>query len=162
MPTIHVRSVSRESDWQAVKALRIAVFVDEQGLPADVEFDVYDATATHAAAFDTDGVVVGNGRLYRDGRGEARIGRMAVRGDLRRSGIGTAVLEWLEASAVRQGAREVVIHAQAYLERFYARRGYIVNGAPFEEDGLQHVRMTKVLMAGVQSSGPAPSLAREE
>ena len=159
MHLIRVRSVSSESDWQAVKKLRLAVFVDEQGLPPDIEFDVYDVSATHAIVLDSDGVAVGTGRLYRDVKGEARIGRMAVCRDLRRSGIGGAVLEWLEASAAEQGAHEVVVHAQAYLERFYARRGYSLDGSPFEEDGIQHVRMTKTLPVDAKASDPAAALA---
>ncbi len=162
MLPVNVTSVRTHADWQVVKALRLAVFVEEQGLPAEVEFDAYDASATHAAAIDSRGDVVGTGRLYRDAAGEARIGRMAVRRGLRRCGIGAAVLEWLEAKAVEQGKREVVVHAQAYLERFYARRGYIVDGSPFEEDGLQHLRMTKPLANSSQTSEPAASLARKE
>ena len=162
MTPIHVRAVLRKSDWQAVRSLRLAVFVEEQGLPAEVEFDAYDASAVHAAAFDSCGRVVGTGRLYRDAAGEARIGRMAVLRDLRRCGIGGDVLEWLEASATEQGLREVVVHAQAYLERFYARRGYKVDGPPFEEDGLQHVRMTKVLTTVISTTQTDAAVLRKE
>ncbi len=159
MTPIRVRGVSSESDWQAVKALRIAVFVDEQGLPAEVEFDEFDASATHAAAFDSRGAVVGTGRLYRDADGEARIGRMAVRRDLRRGGVGGAVLEWLEACAADQGVLKLAVHAQAYLERFYARRGYAVEGLPFEEDGLPHLRMIKALGSTANVKEPAAATA---
>lgn len=160
MTLICARSVTSESDWQAVKALRIAVFVDEQGLPAEAEFDEYDASAIHAAVFDSCGVVVGTGRLYFDCTGRARIGRMAVRRDLRRCGIGAAVLEWLESCAIVQGVLEVTVHAQTYLERFYAHRGYLVDGPPFEEDGLQHLRMTKALAAVANTTEPAGALTR--
>ena len=162
MIPIHVRSARSESDWQAVQALRVAVFVSEQGLPAAAEFDAHDASATHAAALDSGGIVVGTGRLYRDANDEARVGRMAVRRDMRRCGIGAAVLEWLEDRALEQGTTEVVVHAQAYLESFYARHGYIVDGPPFEEDGLQHLRMTKTLAISSQAPEPASALARKE
>ena len=87
---------------------------------------------------------------------------MAVLRDLRRCGIGGDVLEWLEASATEQGLREVVVHAQAYLERFYARRGYKVDGPPFEEDGLQHVRMTKVLTTVISTTQTDAAVLRKE
>ena len=156
MTHVQVRHALTGSDWRAVKALRVAVFVEEQGLPADEEFDAYDESADHAAAVDRAGEVVGTGRLYRDAEGAARIGRMAVRRGLRRRGIGGALLRWLEARAVERGAAEVVVHAQAYLERFYARRGYRAGGPPFIEDGLRHVRMTKPLAAG-RTAAPAAS-----
>ena len=162
MTPIHVRAVSGESDWQAVKALRCAVFVEEQGLPAEEEFDSHDESATHAAAFDPAGRVVGAGRLYRDAAGEARIGRMAVRRDMRRSGIGGELLRWLEAKAVGQGAGVVVVHAQAYLERFYARRGYVVDSPPFIEDGLEHICMTKALPAATSTPQTASAVMRKE
>ena len=70
------------------------------------------------------------------------------------------MLEWLESCAVGQGVLEVVVHAQAYLERFYARRGYTVDGPPFEEDGIQHLRMTKTLAAVANVTGPAAAPTR--
>ena len=129
-PSLHVRSASSESDWQAVKALRIAVFVDEQGLPAEVEFDDHDASAIarHRNRFAR------RGRRYRPPvlrlpRVAARIGRMAVRHDLRRCGIGAAVLDWLEACAVEQGVLEVVRSCPGVPRAVLrSQSGYVVDG----------------------------------
>ena len=79
------------ADWPDVAALRTRVFVEEQGVPAEVEQDAHDATAVHALARDEDGRVVATGRLLvRDGR--AVIGRMAVDAPARGAGHGAAVL----------------------------------------------------------------------
>jgi predicted GNAT family N-acyltransferase len=70
---------------------------------------------------------------------------MAVAADRRRTGVGEAVLAALEAEARTAGLREVELHAQCYVERFYARAGYAPEGARFEEAGIDHVVMRKRL-----------------
>ncbi len=147
-------------DWatlgEEAGTLRRAVFIDEQRIPADLEWDEADATAVHAIARNRLGQVVATGRLIADsdspGRpaepvqpGTARIGRMAVLRVLRGLGHGESVLRALEVAAIERGDREICLHAQRSAERFYARLGYLPHGEPFEEAGIWHIEMRRSL-----------------
>ena len=90
-----VKSVDSPEEMEAVGNLRVRVFVHEQGVPPEEEVDEYDDSAVHAVAL-LDGVVSGTGRVYRTPSGETHIGRMAVESNLRRRGIGGAILAYLE------------------------------------------------------------------
>ena len=132
------------ADWPQVAALRTRVFVEEQGVPAEVERDAHDATAVHALAEDEDGRVVATGRLLvRCGR--AVIGRMAVDAAARGCGYGAAVLAELHRQAVRHGVTEVELHAQVTARGFYERAGYTAVGDVYEEAGIAHVTMRRPL-----------------
>ena len=133
------------ADWPQVAALRTRVFVEEQGVPAEIEQDVHDATAVHALAEDDDGRVVATGRLLvRDGR--AVIGRMAVDAAVRGRGYGAAVLAELQRQAVALGLTEVELHAQLPARAFYERAGYTAVGGVYEEAGIAHVTMRRPLV----------------
>ena len=125
--------------------LRRAVFIDEQRIPAELEWDEQDSTAVHAVARNRLGQVIGTGRLVPEAPGLARIGRMAVHRALRGGGHGEAVLRALEAAAAVRGDTEVMLHAQRSAERFYARLGYTPHGEPFEEAGIAHLEMRRAL-----------------
>ena len=139
-----VRLAESAEDVAAAKALRVRVFVEEQGIPAEEEIDDLDATATHAVAL-ADGAVVGTGRMYGAETGTAHVGRMAVEAGHRRRGVGGQVLAFLEDQARLDGASEVTLDAQTYVTAFYARHGYAAVGEPFFEVDIEHVRMTKRL-----------------
>ena len=133
------------ADWPQVAALRTRVFVEEQGVPAEIEQDAHDATAVHALAEDEDGRVVATGRLLvRDGR--AVIGRMAVDAAARGRGHGAAVLAELHRQAAVLGLPEVELHAQFTARGFYERAGYAAVGDVYEEAGIAHVTMRRVLV----------------
>ena len=133
------------ADWPAVAALRTRVFVEEQGVPAEVERDAHDATAVHALAEDEDGRVVATGRLpVRDGR--AVVGRMAVDASARGRGHGAAVLAELHRQAAVLGLPEVELHAQLTARGFYERAGYTAVGDVYEEAGIAHVTMRRPLV----------------
>ena len=125
--------------------VRIEVFVDEQGIPLELETDLEDASALHAVAYNGIGQVVATGRLMPSKAGQAKIGRMAVKRVLRGAGQGAGVLLALQAEARRRGDREVVLHAQCSAQGFYESMGYQVRGEVFQEDGLAHVEMLLVL-----------------
>ena len=121
--------------------IRQAVFVDEQGIPADLEYDAADASAVHAVAVNRLGRAVATGRLLEHAPGVSKIGRMAVIRALRGGGAGAAVLQALLDAARTRGDREVILHAQASAVGFYARRGFRTVGGPFEEAGIAHQAM---------------------
>ena len=120
------------------------VFIEEQGVAAEIERDGLDDEATHALALH-DGRVVATGRFVVQDGTVARVGRMAVLAPHRRQGLGSALLEALEAEARRQHLRSVELHSQAYVRRFYEERGYRAEGQPFVEAGIDHVTMVKHL-----------------
>jgi len=144
-------------------AVRWAVFVEEQGLPADEEVDEWDGICDHLVA-TLDGAVVGTARLVpqdahtvRIGRvavvGTARlvpqdahtvrIGRVAVRREARHQGVATRLMLRCEARAADQGREVVRLSAQWGVVSFYEQLGYVVTGDPYVEAGLVHVAMTK-------------------
>jgi len=123
--------------------VRTRVFVEEQGVPLEVEADGRDPGCAHVLARDPTGRPVGTGRLLPDGR----IGRMAVLPEWRGKGIGRRILGLLEAEARRRGLRRVTLHAQTRAQGFYEAAGYRVEGGVFEEAGIPHVTMWKDLTA---------------
>ena len=132
-------------DMDAVHALRRLVFIEEQGVDPEEEWDGLDDEAVHAVAI-RDGVVVGTGRLLLDGdAAHVRIGRMAVQQELRRQGIGGLVLAALEKEAALRGASSALLHAQTYVKEFYALVGYKEFGDVFDEAGIEHIAMSKDL-----------------
>jgi predicted GNAT family N-acyltransferase len=136
--------VATAEDWPEVTALRTRVFVDEQGVPPEVERDDRDATAVHVVSRDDSGRVVATGRLLVDGE-RATIGRMAADASVRGRGHGGAVLAELHRQAVLRGVREVELHAQVPARRFYERAGYTAVGDEYVEAGLAHVTMIRRL-----------------
>ena len=144
MPEVTVLRARSAEDLQALHALRWQVFVEEQGVPPELESDELDETACHALAY-VDGSAAGTGRMVMLKGGEARVGRMAVRVDVRRQGVGGRVLRFLEDEAAKEGAVEVTLHAQRYVSAFYLAYGYTEEGEPFEEAGIEHIMMRKRL-----------------
>jgi predicted GNAT family N-acyltransferase len=146
--------VAGPADWAEVVALRTRVFVDEQGVPPEIEQDDADATAVHAVVRDDDGRVVATGRLLeRDG--VAVIGRMAADAAVRGQGYGAAVLAELHRQASRRGFRHVELHAQVSARGFYERAGYTPVGEEYEEAGIVHVTMRRALDPPAATGPPA-------
>lgn len=136
------RIVTAELDahFDAIRAVRIAVFVEEQAIPSELEFDRLDAHCIHVLALDGE-TPVATGRL---GPGQnGRIGRVAVLKSHRRRGVGTAIMKALEDHAARQGIKKTWFHAQVAAVPFYESLGYQVAGEVFEEAGIPHVSMEK-------------------
>jgi YbgC/YbaW family acyl-CoA thioester hydrolase len=125
--------------------LRTEVFVDEQKVPADMEWDHDDETAVHCVAVNRMGMVLATGRLLQHAPGVARIGRMAVKKQMRGSVLGRRVLHALMDAARERGDRQVLLHAQCSAEGFYKRSGFEPHGAIFEEAGIAHIEMVRSL-----------------
>ncbi|VWX63365.1 4-hydroxybenzoyl-CoA thioesterase [Burkholderiales bacterium 8X] len=143
---VEVRVGSWSDLGEGASQLRAAVFIEEQRIPKELEWDEGDAVALHAVARNRLGQVIATGRLVEDEHpGRARIGRMAVHRILRGEGHGAAVLTALEAAARSRGKRDIALHAQRSAEGFYAGLGYEVSGEPFEEAGIPHIEMCKAL-----------------
>ena len=133
-------------DFQKLAApLRTEVFVEEQKVPADMEWDHDDETALHCVAINRMGMVLATGRLLQHAPGVARIGRMAVKKQMRGSDLGQRVLNALMDAAKARGDTRVVLHAQCSAEGFYKRSGFEPHGAIFEEAGIAHIEMVRAL-----------------
>jgi predicted GNAT family N-acyltransferase len=138
--------------WAALGAdatrIRTEVFVREQRIPAELEWDEADRTAVHAVAYNRLGQAIATGRLLPATGGVAAIGRMAVHQVLRGCRVGEQVLRALAAEAHRRGDRAIELHAQRTARDFYARLGFQAQGEPYEEAGIPHVTMASALPLG--------------
>jgi predicted GNAT family N-acyltransferase len=127
-------------DWPRARIeasrIRLAVFVEEQRVPPELEMDENDAVSAHALAY-VDGAAVGTGRLLPDGH----IGRMAVLKAHRARGVGGAILQCLIEEARRRSMHEVVLSAQTHALDFYRKHGFAARGAVYMEAGIPHQEM---------------------
>jgi predicted GNAT family N-acyltransferase len=120
--------------------IRFAVFVEEQGVPLDIELDYQDVLSVHALVFDRERPVA-TGRLLPDGH----IGRMAVLKDWRRRGIGALMLNSLMQRAKERGYTEVALSAQVKAVPFYRAHGFTPEGDEYLEAGIKHQAMKRRL-----------------
>lgn len=129
------------SDWAHLQndaqSIRYDVFVIEQKVPAELEWDEMDVQCIHAVAYDANGVALGTGRLLPDGH----IGRMAVRKQARGLGVGAKLLLALMNEAKKRGDKYVRLNAQISAEPFYQRYGFTRGGEAFVEAGIVHIHM---------------------
>ena len=139
----------RLGSWPELQALaaplRTEVFVHEQQIPAEMEWDEDDHSAVHCVAVNRMGMALATGRLLQHAPGVARIGRMAVKKSMRGSDLGAQVLQALMAAARGRGDRSVLLHAQCSAEGFYKRAGFAPQGPVFEEAGIAHIEMVCAL-----------------
>lgn len=131
-------------DWTTARAeasrIRLTVFVEEQRVPPEIEMDDQDPVCVHALAY-AQGRAVGTGRLLPNGH----IGRMAVLKESRSVGVGGAILERLVQEACNRGMQRVVLSAQTHALGFYRRHGFTEEGAVYEEAGIPHQEMRRML-----------------
>jgi predicted GNAT family N-acyltransferase len=132
-----VRPVNWNARREELRALRRTVFIEEQHVPEELEWDDIDERAYHVLAIDDDGTAVGTGRLSLD----CQIGRMAVAREWRGRGVGAAILKTLLDFAAKEGCRVVRLHAQTHALGFYQRYGFEPVGGEFEEAGIPHRAM---------------------
>ena len=121
--------------------VREQVFIQEQKVPEELEWDEYDASAIHVVAMDTNNQVIGTARLLADGH----IGRMAVLPAWRKTGIGSAMLGKLLSIAKELGLSKVFLHAQTSAVRFYENHDFNALGEEFMDAGIPHRYMEKEL-----------------
>ena len=135
--------------WAAVSdqahPLRKQVFIEEQKIPAELEWDAADSTAVHAVALNRFDLPLATGRLVDLGDGVGKIGRMAVMREVRGGRVGRSVLDALVQAARDKGLKHVILHAQQTAVGFYLRAGFAAQGAVFEEAGIAHQEMVLAL-----------------
>ena len=138
---IDIRVVEWGTASTNLMAVRIAVFVDEQGVPPELEHDAHDPAALHLLATTSDGKPVATARMLADGH----IGRMAVLPAWRGRGLGTRLLSRLIAIARERELDGVFLHAQCRAEPFYRRLGFVAEGDVFDDAGIDHRSMHRSL-----------------
>ncbi|GAA1196990.1 putative GNAT family N-acyltransferase [Kitasatospora gansuensis] len=147
-----LRVAAGEVDLALVRLIRHEVFVVEQGVPAELEYDEYDATSVHVLAL-ADGMALGTGRLIHGAEalgktgveGRVLLGRLAVRKAARGTGLGAELVRALEQAGRERGGTELELHAQVQALGFYERLGYAAEGPVYDDAGIPHRTMTRKL-----------------
>lgn len=138
---------SKTGSWQELhkycEAIRLAVFVNEQGVPRSLEMDGHDETYHHIVIFNEAHQSIATTRLANSGK----FGRMAVLKNYREQGVGNELLRLIGQQARRLKLEQLTCHAQLSAEGFYAKNGFIRIGNPMDEAGIAHIKMFKALSA---------------
>ncbi|MDQ3057598.1 MAG: GNAT family N-acetyltransferase [Pseudomonadota bacterium] len=140
-PEFRIEAIDYQAGLADLRAVRETVFVQEQNVPVEEEWDALDPQCVHVIARAADGTPIGTGRLTP----ERKIGRMAVLREWRNKGVGDALLLALISQAQERGWREVALNSQVDAQRFYARHGFIPAGERFMEAGIDHQPMRRKL-----------------
>ena len=138
---IRIESVNWVAEESAIRAIPENVFIREQAVPEDLEWDGLDPVCTHLLAWNDFGQTIGTARMQPHGI----IGRMAVLEAWRGRGVGSALLRRLLQLAAQQGLSRVTLSAQTHALGFYDRAGFVAIGEPFMDAGILHRKMAKDL-----------------
>lgn len=134
--------------WQQASkeayAIRKQVFIEEQGVPPELELDDFDPLCWHALAFQGS-ECIGTGRLVDMGMNQGQIGRMAVLADFRQEGVGKAILLKLLELAQSKDILSISLHSQVSAIPFYEKLGFVSQGPIYEEAGIAHRNMILLL-----------------
>lgn len=143
-----VKRITADQELQTAFAIRKQVFVEEQGVPLEDEFDQYDnldGLCEHVLV-DYNEQPVGTGRIrFVDGMG--KLERICILEPYRKFGLGKVIIKALEEIAEEEGAAQVKLHGQTQAEGFYKKLGYQTASEVFMEDGIPHLLMLKRLAA---------------
>ncbi len=141
-----VQAVDYPHAMAELHAIREAVFVREQHVPAELERDAVDPSCLHVVARTLSGDAIGTGRMVPPSPGHpAKIGRMAVLRDWRNHGVGAALLLTLLRHARQRGWYEIALNAQVGALDFYLQHGFVPRGPRFHEAGIEHQAMHRIL-----------------
>jgi predicted GNAT family N-acyltransferase len=127
--------------WQQTAKLRLQVFVEEQGVPEDLELDEWDQTAQHFIALKNDRVIATVRILLKDN--EAKLGRLAVLKSFRKQRIATQLMFMSTQFCQQQKITTIRLGAQISVQDFYAKLGYRAEGNIFNDAGIPHITMLK-------------------
>lgn len=138
MNSISVRVADWQKDNADLRRIREKVFIAEQAVPPELEWDNEDAQAVHFLAYEGD-YAIGTARLLPDGQ----IGRVSVLKDWRGLNVGDALLAAVIAEAERRGLLEQRLSAQVQATPFYERHGFRVLSEEYLDAGIPHVDMLR-------------------
>lgn len=135
-----VSVVSEDHEFDQVFRIRKEVFVIEQAVPEDEEWDEFEHISKHYIAYLND-TPVGTARWRRTLTGDYKLERFAVLISYRGLGVGEAILQAVLADVPREDGRKIYLHAQLSAKGFYAKNGFVAEGEEFDEAGIRHVKM---------------------
>lgn len=141
MSEVTVRLADWHKDNAELRRIRESVFIAEQAVPAELEWDAEDATATHFLALEGD-YPIGTARLLKDGH----IGRVAVLRDWRGMNVGGRIMAAVIEEALRQGLNKQFLTAQVHASQFYERLGFKVISDEYLDAGIPHVDMVRQIV----------------
>ena len=140
----HYKLVDNESELKDAFRIRRQVFITEQHIPPNLEYDEDDRTALHMLAKDEQ-KAIGTARVLFLSNNQAKLERLAVLKSFRGRGIGSEIISFLEKELKNQGVEKVILHAQCRAIAFYKSCGYQEPSTPFWEVGIKHIKMQKQL-----------------
>jgi|TARA_B100000497_G_scaffold125104_1_gene160954 hypothetical protein len=120
--------------------IRFEVFVDEQNVPEELEIDGLDDEAKHVLIYNND-EPIGTGRILSDGH----IGRVAVLKKYRGLGIGKSVMQELIKWALENSLKKLWLSSQWHAHSFYLDLDFVCEGEIYEEAGIDHIKMFRML-----------------
>ncbi|PFY73166.1 GNAT family N-acetyltransferase [Bacillus wiedmannii] len=143
---MHSKIITELTDLETAFHIRKEVFVKEQNVPLEDEFDTFDKIAEkckHILVYYND-LPVGTGRIrFVDGAG--KLERICILKDYRTYGLGKVIIQTLEEIARNKQVTKMKLHGQTQAEGFYKKLGYQTSSDVFMEDGIPHILMTKML-----------------
>jgi predicted GNAT family N-acyltransferase len=139
--SVKLHHATWQDDSDMIYSVRKIVFVEEQGISEELDFDGLDPDCWHVLAYASQSEPIGTARMQKDGH----IGRIAVLEDWRRKGVGTRLLQSLLKMASEKGILEVYLHAQIRAAPFYEKLGFKKEGDIFIEADIQHQKMMKII-----------------
>jgi len=154
-----------KADWvdhrESLQSIREVVFIEEQQVPREIEWDGQDDASTHFLAVNEFGQHIGCARLLPSGQ----IGRMAVLEEHRGTGVGAMLLGAAVEHGKSQGFDRLYLHAQTYAEEFYRRGGFLPYGDEFEEAGIPHrameMKLPVAFVADADAAATAPRIREQ-
>lgn len=137
--------IQHKADAEAAMALRFAVFVDEQKVPAEEEKDEFEESSRHFMVKEGSGKVIGTARWRTTNKG-VKLERFAVHKNWRGKGIGSLLVQAV-LDDIRDfpelNSKKKYMHAQLDAVPLYAKFGFLKSGEPFDECGIMHYLMEK-------------------
>ena len=164
--TVEIAVVEKPEEREAVFALRMRVFVEEQRCPPEEEIDVFDIVATHflVRVHPSDSAappkIVATARFVDKGHAIGKIGRVAVEADYRGRGLGAALMRAVHQYATRRAFRRLTLEAQCYAIPFYEKLGYTAEGSVFLDANIEHRTMWRLLPERADADACDKSAAR--
>lgn len=146
-----VETVDWSSEKTRLSSIRTEVFIEEQQVPPDLEWDGLDGTAIHLLALDADGRAIGCARILEPNI----IGRMAVCKQWRRRGVGSVLLAAAIHLCRQRGRDSILLSAQTHAIRFYERAGFRVCSDEYADAGIPHRDMQLLSNASPLHAGPS-------
>ena len=126
-------------------SVRRKVFVEEQGVPLNLELDELDMTADHFVVY-TANIPIGAGRIRESNVGVGKVERVCVLPEYRGKNIGVLVMQALEDHATKKGFEKVILNAQSYAVPFYEKIGYVITSPEFMDADIPHRAMEKNIL----------------